>query len=799
MKKQVIKKISAVTLTAAMLIAGETVSGIGGIQSFAAEKTAADYQYSIKPLLAPFNNYFFVKTDNPDPQSFRFSDKSSIYNEDSTIGQYSTAFPDVHYENNDTLRVNGGYIFRSGSTDGGQITLQYKEKSKYWWEKDKWVDTDLSYKLPTLKDSVDYLIDTYASGKDFFEKMDSVQSGLSSICLYSSSYIRGEIVKSREYWMAFPSPYADQGYYINSPYSRKDNKFLFPSEVYPYILDSYFFPLEMKKIAKKLDPTVEIKWDDYNHYLINVTKDGTTKKYGGAGKVHGKGIDESKIKQYFTFGDNGTKITLDSIKKLMEEYSKVQMDDDVPREGALTWKDIWERVGKKTGDGSWVRGADNTYSYLYRYNDTGSLSSSEFGTGHSQYYSGDLGMASDAWVDGRYIDNKKCFVPGEKFSDHPESKIMIRNFTLPLVSYKREYKYNSNAKKYEYVYSNVSVKMEKKDVMFYNGWKYHTWTPGDMAFKNYAHIDIMKALVEQGLLDQKYVDMVTLTKEEVEATRPDRKTNIYPKTILLYDGTAQPGTQFTPVSINSKAVNVKFDSLRFTYDGKFKFPDVTVTVNGQLLEENKDYDIDYSEFLSEDVGEYTISVIGIGKYSGIITKTYHIFEPAESVTLSKTSASVDVGKKITLKASVQPAAAADSIIWKSSDKRIATVSNGVVKGISNGVVTITAEASNGIKASCRVKVGKLLTNCSTISSASVRVGTRVTLNAAADGGNGPYTYALMFRKAGSDTWTKIGKKYGTASTASFKPGKAVPYEVMINVKDSTGKIKSKTFTVNVTK
>ena len=92
-----------------------------------------------------------------------------------------------------------------------------------------------------------------------------------------------------------------------------------------------------------------------------------------------------------------------------------------------------------------------------------------------------------------------------------------------------------------------------------------------------------------------------------------------------------------------------------------------------------------------------------------------------------------------------------------------------------------------------------LTNTSTISASSVKLGTAVTLNASADGGIGPYTYALMYKKSSGTTWTKIGKKYGTESVGSFTPGKAVPYDIRINVKDSTGKIKTKNFTLEVTK
>lgn len=90
-----------------------------------------------------------------------------------------------------------------------------------------------------------------------------------------------------------------------------------------------------------------------------------------------------------------------------------------------------------------------------------------------------------------------------------------------------------------------------------------------------------------------------------------------------------------------------------------------------------------------------------------------------------------------------------------------------------------------------------LVNTSAVSSNTISANETVTLNASAEGGTGDYTYALMYKKSTGDKWVKIGTKYGKASTGSFTPKSAVKYDVMINVKDSSGKIKSKTFTVNV--
>ena len=75
------------------------------------------------------------------------------------------------------------------------------------------------------------------------------------------------------------------------------------------------------------------------------------------------------------------------------------------------------------------------------------------------------------------------------------------------------------------------------------------------------------------------------------------------------------------------------------------------------------------------------------------------------VTLSKTSATLAVGKSLTLTKTVTPTDAETSYTWTSSNKAVATVtSSGVVKAVAAGTATITVKTSNGKTATCKVTV-----------------------------------------------------------------------------------------------
>ena len=82
--------------------------------------------------------------------------------------------------------------------------------------------------------------------------------------------------------------------------------------------------------------------------------------------------------------------------------------------------------------------------------------------------------------------------------------------------------------------------------------------------------------------------------------------------------------------------------------------------------------------------------------------------PVESVTLDKTTATIEVDEALQLKATVLPIEAGNkNVIWTSSNTSVATISaEGLVTGLTVGTTTITAtsEANGEIKATCEITV-----------------------------------------------------------------------------------------------
>ncbi|MGX8727936.1 MAG: hypothetical protein ACSW75_00040, partial [Lachnospiraceae bacterium] len=252
------------------------------------------YTYEVCPVLEPFNEYLYVKTDNPDPTSFCICDKQ-IQNADPSAGSnvhYWTIcrdgnefirFEDVQYEDVRTARVHGGYIFSGyGNSDGGELVILQRKVDpgkcydSFNCEKD-YVETDITVSCQRLTDYQSYIIENYTDpSKSLFENLDAVQSMLDNYAVYPRGVRNPEkLNSSRPYPFLTTSPYRELT--LNAWYSKMFDTSKFPrlllSNVYPYVLDSLGFPYLVKAIAEKLQPDCVVTGGDA-HWEIVVTYDG---------------------------------------------------------------------------------------------------------------------------------------------------------------------------------------------------------------------------------------------------------------------------------------------------------------------------------------------------------------------------------------------------------------------------------------------------------------------------------------------------------------------------------------------
>lgn len=183
-----------------------------------------------------------------------------------------------------------------------------------------------------------------------------------------------------------------------------------------------------------------------------------------------------------------------------------------------------------------------------------------------------------------------------------------------------------------------------------------------------------------------------------------------------------------------------------------------------------------------------ITVVAIALVAVIAVASTGISADAASkkptkITLKATSKTVDIKGKVTVSVkSVKPAKASKSVTWKSSNKKIATVSSkGVVTGKKKGTVKITATSKKNkkVKATVTIKVKNLVPTKVTLSKKTVEltVGNTRTLSATVKP-VGVYNKGVTWKSSKTSVATvsskgKItAKSAGTATiTATTKEGK----------------------------
>ena len=118
---------------------------------------------------------------------------------------------------------------------------------------------------------------------------------------------------------------------------------------------------------------------------------------------------------------------------------------------------------------------------------------------------------------------------------------------------------------------------------------------------------------------------------------------------------------------------------------------------------------------------------------------------------------------------------------------------------SAGRYTIQVKAKNSagtvLVKSFTLNVASALANNSAVSASTVTKGQSVTFTGKATGGTAPYQYAYVVQSP-SGKWTVL-KGYSTAASHTWTPASTGKYTLQIKVKDSSGTVKIKSFTLNV--
>lgn len=166
--------------------------------------------------------------------------------------------------------------------------------------------------------------------------------------------------------------------------------------------------------------------------------------------------------------------------------------------------------------------------------------------------------------------------------------------------------------------------------------------------------------------------------------------------------------------IGSASVNLKYDSIM--YDGTPKIPSVTVTENGETLEENVDYTVKYSD--NTKAGTAKVTVSGCGNYYGDIEKTFEITRKEQTISRVEDSYKLTYGDKpFRLNALTSGDGA---ITYQSSDENvvIAAPKTGkiTIKGV--GTTTVTVKAAQTDNYSEAVKEIKMIVKPQKVSGVS---------------------------------------------------------------------------------
>jgi len=99
----------------------------------------------------------------------------------------------------------------------------------------------------------------------------------------------------------------------------------------------------------------------------------------------------------------------------------------------------------------------------------------------------------------------------------------------------------------------------------------------------------------------------------------------------------------TPFTVTSSKTNIKNCSIKIkdttlNYTGKNLTPSITVKKGSTTLKKNTDYTLTFNKSTRKEIGTYKVTIKGIGKYTGSVTKSFKIVPKGTKFTSVKPTA-----------------------------------------------------------------------------------------------------------------------------------------------------------------
>ena len=245
-----------------------------------------------------------------------------------------------------------------------------------------------------------------------------------------------------------------------------------------------------------------------------------------------------------------------------------------------------------------------------------------------------------------------------------------------------------------------------------------------------------------------------------------------------------------------------------TYNAEEQYIKPSVKLDGVYLVEGVDYELT-GEYSATELGEYTATINGIGKYTGKVDFTYTMIPDFVNLsTLDKTQ--LYLGDTITITASAAGGEGAytysyyfrntEELYWIPLETdTVETVIEFEPEEIGTyyARIDVTDETGKVTRKAITFTVdSKNLANHSDVSATSIKIGNTLHLYGKAVGGVQPYKYAYYMKDIFSDTW-KCLKTYSTTEQYNVKFSNAGTYDVCIKVKDLNNTIAKRYFVIEV--